>query len=165
MSARTKIVVLHMKELIYSGVIAAFGILFIILFVIVFSRDEEKASSIPPTQQNSDQTDTPTSGTNIYIPGIYTTELMLGGQTIDVEVLVDSDGISSVHLVNLSEAVTTMYPLLQPTIDSISIQLRDTQSIDTVTYTAESKYTSLVLLEAIKESLEKAKITEETAKD
>jgi hypothetical protein len=97
---------------------------------------------------------------NVYIPGIYTTELMLGGQAVDVEVIVDSEGITSVQFINLSESVATMYPLLQPTLDSISSQLCDGQPLDTVTYTAESKYTSLVLLEAIKQSLSKAQIAE-----
>jgi len=154
-----------MKELVYTGIAAALGILLIILLVVVLFPDKEKGSSPPPTKQNTDETEAPTAGTNVYIPGIYTTELVLGGQTVDVEVIVDSDGIYSVRLVNLSESVTTMYPLLQPTIDSISEQLKDTQSIDTVTYSAESKYTSLVLLEAIKISLEKAKITEESIGD
>ena len=149
MSAKTKIVVLHMKELIYTGIFAALGILFIVLLVMMFL----------PGKENAPESDTPASSGSIYIPGIYTTELILGGQTVDVEVIVEEDMISSIRMVNLSEAVTTMYPLLEPTFDSICNQVYETQSLEEISYTADSKYTTLVLLEAIGNSLEKAKPT------
>ena len=159
MSAKTKIVVLHMKELIYTGIFAALGILFIVLLVIMFLPDKKNAGGTTGAETTGN--DTPVSSTNIYIPGIYTTELVLGGQVVDVEVIVDSTSITSIQMVNLSEAVTTMYPLLQPTFDTICQQVYETQSLEGITYTADSKYTSLVLLEAIKSSLEKATHTEE----
>lgn len=157
MSAKTKIVVLHMKELIYTGIFAALGILFIVLFIFMFLPDKKDESS----DEASDETPTEaaeTASESIYIPGIYTTELVLAGESVDVEVIVDEANISSVRLVNLSESVTTMYPLLEPTFDSICEQLYETQSLDQVTYTADTKYTSLVLLEAIHNSLQKALI-------
>ena len=147
MSAKTKIVVLHMKELIYTGIFAALGILFIVLLVMMFLPGKEEKDTAP------------TAADSVYIPGIYTTELILGGHAVDVEVIVETDSISSIRLVNLSEAITTMYPLLQPTFDNICEQVYTTQSLDEITYTSDSKYTSLVLLEAIKSSLEKAKPT------
>lgn len=158
MSAKTKIVVLHMKELIYTGIFAALGILFVVLLVVMFLPDKKgggkNGASGGPESGAPDSTQTASEA--IYIPGIYTTALVLGGQTVDVEVIVSADSITSVNLVNLSETVTTMYPLLQPTFDSICEQLYETQSLDEVTYSADSKYTSLVLLEAIRNSIEKA---------
>ena len=148
MSAKTKIVVLHMKELIYTGIFAALGILFIILFIFMFLPDKKEEDPVMP--------DTSAASESIYIPGIYTTELVLGGQTVDVEVIVDECRITSIELENLSEAVTTMYPLLQPTFDSLCSQIYDSQSLESVTYNSDSKYTSLVLLEAIHSSLQKA---------
>lgn len=159
MSAKTKIVVLHMKEVIYTGIFAALGILFIILLVIMFlpgKNDNEAGNS--PTEEQSEGADAVTSS-SVYIPGIYTTELILGGQTVDVEVIVEKDSITSIRMVNLSEAVTTMYPLLQPTFDSICQQIYETQSLEEISYTSDSKYTSLVLLEAIQSSLDKARPT------
>lgn len=159
MSAKTKIVVLHMKELIYTGVFVVLGILLVIMLVIMFmpkdGEDISDGSGAPPQTENSDGTTTAESAR--YIPGIYTTELVLGGQTIDVEVIVGQEAISSIRLVNLSESVTTMYPLLEPALESICNQVYETQSIENITYTSDSKYTSLVLLEAIRNSLEKAK--------
>ncbi len=150
MSARTKIVVLHMKELIYTGIFAALGILFIILFIMMFLPGRKGKP------QDSEADPAAPTASAAYIPGIYTTELVLGGEAVNVEVIVNETEISSIRLVNLNDAVTTMYPLLQPTFDSICEQVYETQSLDNITYTADSKYTSLVLLEAIRSSLTKA---------
>ena len=153
MSAKTKIVVLHMKELIYTGIFCLLGVLFIVLLIMMFLPDKEK--EITP----EDVAAAAASQSSLYIPGIYTTELVLGNQTIDVEVIVEKDAITSIRLINLNETVTTMYPLLEPALDSICTQVYESQSLDTVTYTSDSKYTSLVLLEAIQSSLDKASVT------
>lgn len=104
MSAKTKIVVLHMKELIYTAIFAALGILFIVLLVMMFLPDKEDS---PAPKEDEPVT---SDAVSLYIPGIYTTELVLGNQTIDVEVIVDKDSITSIRMVNLNDAVTTMYP-------------------------------------------------------
>ena len=162
MSAKTKIVVLHMKELIYTGIFAALGILFVVLLIIMFLPDKDQTdnsdSSTPPStsEGNPSENTVGASSDSLYIPGIYTTELVLGGQTIDVEVIVGQEAISSIRLVDLSESVTTMYPLLEPTLESICEQVYETQSLENIEYGAESKYTALVLLEAIRTSLDKA---------
>lgn len=170
MSAKTRIVVLHMKELIYTGIFAALGVLLVIVLIIMFLPEKgDSGGSDPNTppagteesagdgEQAADQESTETASADVlYIPGVYATELVLGGQSVDVEVIVEKDAITSIRLVNLDEAVTTMYPLLQPTLDSICQQVYEKQALENVTYTAESKYTSLVLLEAIRNSLDKA---------
>ncbi|MCM1185203.1 MAG: hypothetical protein NC251_07045 [Lachnoclostridium sp.] len=157
MSAKTRIVVLHRKELIYTGIFAALGILLIILLAAIFLPGRDKSGQGGAlTGESSD--DAAVSSTAVYIPGVYTTELVLGGESVNVEVIVDQTRISSIQLLNLSESVTTMYPLLQPTFDSICEQVLQSQSLDPITYSTENKYTSLVLLEAINRSLEKAAI-------
>ena len=158
MSAKTKIVVLHMKELIYTGIFAVLGILLVILLIIMFLPDQNGANTPGPSPSVSDGDVSAGNvlSESVYIPGIYTTQLVLGGQNIDVEVIVDHASISSIRLVDVSEATTTMYPLLEPTLNSICEQVYETQSLENIEYGAESKYTSLVLLEAIRTSLEKA---------
>ena len=156
MSAKTKIVVLRMKELIYTGIFAVLGIVLVVMLVMMFTSKGNDASA-EDTHTETPTTDSVTTSSDaLYIPGIYTTELVLGGESVDVEVIVDKDSITSIRMVNLNEAVTTMYPLLQPTLESICSQVYETQSLEDITYTADSKYTSLVLLEAIKSSLDKA---------
>ncbi|MBQ3517423.1 MAG: hypothetical protein IJA29_09395 [Lachnospiraceae bacterium] len=149
MSNKTKIVVLHMKEIIYSAIFALLGILFIVLLIIMFVPDkqEETAPELPA----------PTVSEHKYIPGIYSTTVSLGSQTLDIEVMVDADTITSIELVNLSEDVETMFPLIKPSFDDLTTQIINTQSINNITYPSDAKYTSLVILEAIEVSLNKAK--------
>ncbi|MDR0964515.1 MAG: protease complex subunit PrcB family protein [Clostridium sp.] len=116
--------------------------------------------------ENSDEDVSQRTNTNIgqdeitdnctYIPGIYTTELVLNEQIVNVEVIVNRDYISSIQLVNLSEALTTMYPFLQPTFDSLCEQIYEKQSLENISYPSDIKYTSLVFLQAIRNNLEKS---------
>lgn len=165
MSAKTKIVVLHMKELIYTGIFAALGILLVILLIIMFLPDKKQTESqdaVPPESTapsaalDTENPDMAAASGSVYIPGVYTTELVLGGQSACVEVIVEEDSISSIQLTDLSDSITTMYPLLKPAFDSICEQIYETQSLEEISYSSDSKYTSLVLLEAIRASLEKA---------
>ena len=154
MSAKTKIVVLHMKELIYTAIFAALGILFIVLLIMMFLPAKEKN---PAPDSSAPEEDSVATGSDaLYIPGVYTTELVLGNQSIDVEVIVDQNSITSIRMVNLNDAITTMYPLLEPTFESICSQFYELQTLEGVTYSSDSKYTSLVLLESIRSSLDKA---------
>lgn len=200
MSANTKIVVLRRKELLYTGIFAALGVLFVILLLMLLLPEKAADTSGAPdspdstaetvmpdnvadlgrSSQFSDAEDVSTgasadtgavadaepvldsasgsAGTdNTYIPGIYTTELILGSETVNVEVIVNDHAITSLSLADPDETLTTMYPLLEPTMDSLSEQICETQDLSQVTYSAETRYTSLVLLEAVKASLEKAR--------
>lgn len=152
MSNKTKIVVLRMKEIIYSGIFALLGILFIVLLIIMFVPDKEEGNSEIPLPSVSEAN---------YVPGVYSSTIRLGSQTVDIEVLVDAHNIISIETVNLSEAVETMFPLVEPSLDNLAAQIISSQSLENITYSDDAKYTSLVLLEAIEQSLEKAKVTEE----
>lgn len=143
MSSRTKIVVLHLKELLYTGIFLVLGILFIVLLIIMFLPDgkQEKESA---------------QAENAYVPGIYTTSIQLGGSSVDIEVVVDENHINSLRLNTLDEAVTTMYPLIEPSFDELAQQIEANQSLEGVIYSDDNRYTSMLLLEAISQSLEKA---------
>ena len=73
-----------------------------------------------------------------------------------MEVTVDKDHINSITMVPLSEAVTTMYPLVQPAFDDLARQICDTQTTDNLSYPKETQYTSSALLKAIDTALNKA---------
>ena len=169
MSANTKIVVLRRKELLYTGIFAALGVLFVILLLMLLlpgkaadtSGAPDSPDSTAATEMPDNVADVSTGAVadtgNTYIPGIYTTELILGSETVNVEVIVNDHAITSVSLADASETLTTMYPLLESTMESLNDQLCEMQDPEQVTYSAETRYTSLVLLEAVKASLEKAK--------
>ena len=169
MSANTKIVVLRRKELLYTGIFAALGVLFVILLLMLLlpgkaadtsgapDSPDSTAETVMPDNVADVSTGAVADTGNTYIPGIYTTELILGNETVNVEVIVSDHAITSVSLADPSETLTTMYPLLESTMESLNDQLCEMQDPEQVTYSAETRYTSLVLLEAVKASLEKAK--------
>jgi uncharacterized protein with FMN-binding domain len=146
MSSKTKIVVLRMKEIIYTAIFVGLGILLITLFLVMFRPKKDTV---------------PTSGDAVaYVPGVYSSAITLNSQDINVEVTVDSKKITSVTLVPLSEAVTTMYPLMQPAMDNLSPQILKNQSTKNISYSSESRYTSGVLLKAVDQALTKAQKTD-----
>ena len=138
---------LHVKELIYTGIFAVLGILFIILLIIMFLPKDEKKETMSTVTQTT---------TNSYVPGVYTTSLILNDNVVEIEVTVDEKNINSIRLINLDEAVATMYPLIQPSFEDLANQIIVNQSLENITYPDESKYTSMILLDAITTSLNKA---------
>ena len=164
MNSKTKILVFRMKELIYTGIFVALGILLVILLILLLRSDKsENTPSVSPetntvsTGETDAQNSRP-STSSTYIPGVYNTALALGSYTVNLEVTVDSDYISSIRLVNLDESVATMYPLLEPAVESLTSQICEKQSLENITYAADNKYTMLVLLKAVETTLEKASV-------
>ena len=96
MSSKTKIVVFHMKEIIYTAIFAALGILLILLLLFMFLPGHTKGK-----QTSKD-----------YKPGIYTASMTLNNTPLEVEVSVDKNHINSIRFANLDESVETMYPLV-----------------------------------------------------
>ena len=143
MSAKTKIVVLHMKELIYTGIFAVLGILLVLLLVYMFSPDKDEESR----------------ETMKYVAGVYTSSIIFNDKTVDVEVVVDENKINSISLVNLDETVTAMYPLMQPTMEEIADQICQTQSLENISYSSDNPYTSQIIINAIDDALKKAVTT------
>ena len=146
MSAKTKIFVFKMKELIYAGILAALAVLLIILLVIMFLPDKENTDPVPSQAAS-------------YIPGKYTSSITLNNQALDVEVTVDANQITSVQFVNLNAAVTAVYPMMESVLENIESQVLEKQSLDSITYPDDMKYTTAVLIETIQEALDKASVS------
>ena len=141
MSSKTKIVVLRMKEIIYTAIFVGLAIVLVSLLLIMFRPKKEDASTTQPAA---------------YIPGVYTSSITLGNQNLNVEVTVDANRITSVSFISLDEAVTTMYPLIQPVMNDLESQILSSQSLDHLSYSMETHYTSQALILAIENALEKA---------
>lgn len=146
MSSKTKIVVLHMKEVVYTAI---FLLLAIALGVLVFFMFGPGRSQKVISDTNAK-----------YHPGVYRSSIELSGNTFDVEVTVDADRIKSIQLVNLSEVTSAMFPLMKPALLSLASQIYSTQSLEGIQYSSDQKYTSQVLLDAIKEAVGKAVLGE-----
>lgn len=139
--AKTKIVVIQLKEIIYTVIFAALGILLILLLIFMFrDKDDEVASN----------------ETNLYTAGKWTSSISLNDMAINLEVVVDKNHINSVTIQNIDEAVTTMYPLVEPSLEAIATQLYNDVPIDQVEVMEDKKYTQQLLIEAIQLALDKA---------
>lgn len=146
MNKKAKIVVLHMKELIYTGLFLILGILLVVTIVLMFSgKNSESVSN------------------TLYTPGQYTTALTFNGNMVDVKVTVDENSITAITLDNLEESISVMYPLIEPALEELTTQILETQSLDNISYAEDRQYTSMLLLDAIASSLEQAKNPEEVS--
>ena len=142
MSGKTKIVVLHMKEVVYTIIFLALAVILSILLFFMFGTKKESK----------------TASASLYQPGVYTSSIVLNDNTFDVEVTVDANKIKAIRMVNLSESTTAMFPLMEPTLETLASQIYTTQSVDNINYSDDNKYTSMLLLNAISEALDKAKL-------
>ena len=142
MSSKTKIIVLHMKEVIYTGIFLLFLVILGVLVFLMFGPGKSETASSDAVSK--------------YTPGIYRTSIRLNNNTFDVEVTVDQDQIKAVHLANLSETTSAMFPLVEPVLDSLSSQIYSSQSLENLEYSSDQKYTALMLIHAIDEAVAKA---------
>ena len=124
MSTKTKILVFHMKELIYTAVFVVLGIILLLLmiFMLTSDRDTKTAEEIPTK----------------YTAGIYTASMTLGGNPVEIAVTVDEDYISSIRFRQLSETVSAMYPLMEPALESLGAQPEDTWVFEDALYAIKS---------------------------
>ena len=131
-----------MKEVIYTGIFLLLAVILAIVLFFMFGPGQKKSASA--------------DAKSLYKPGIYTSSIDLNENTFDLEVTVDSDRVTSIRLVNLSESTTAMFPLVKPSLESLANQIVDSQSLDNLKYSTDRKYTSELLLNAIEDALKKA---------
>ena len=143
MSSKTKIIVLHMKEIIYTIIFAVLAIVLILLLIFMFHPEQHTNSK----------------NKKIYTPGIYTSDITLNNTALEVEVTVDESHINSIRFTNLNESITTMYPFIEPAIEDIAEQIYKKQSLENIRYSADTPYTSQLIMQAVKEALKKAETT------
>lgn len=144
--AKTKIVVIQLKEIIYTVIFAALGILLILLLIFMFRGGKDK--------------DVASNENDLYKAGKYTSTVSLNDTTFNLEVLVDSNHINSVEIQNIDEAITTMFPLIEPSLEAITLQLYNDIPIEQIDLTDDMQYTQQLLLDAIQTALDTAKIPE-----
>lgn len=148
--AKTRIIVLKLKKLLRVAIpVTLILALFILLLLLFVSPDnDETGNEITPTVAT-------------YRAGVYNSVISLNDSHLNLEVIVDTDHINSVRLVNLDEATSAMYPLMEPAVADLSAQLAAGTSLDEITLFESSKYTQTLLLEGIRSTLEKAGVSEE----
>ena len=141
--AKTKILVIQLKEIIYTVIFAALGILLILLLIFMFKPNKKDEAA--------------QAEASLYTAGVYTSSITLNDTAINLKVLVDKNHINSVSLENIDEVVTTMYPLVKPSLEAIAEQLYDDVPIEQIEVQEDKKYTQQLLINAIEMALDKAK--------
>ena len=118
MSSKPQIFVFHLKEVIYTAIFILLGLLFLLLLFIMFKPDSDKK------EENGGVSSNNTNATVSYVPGTYSTTVNLNGQSFEVQVTTAEDQITDISLVSVDSSVSTLYPLLEPTMASLSEQIR-----------------------------------------
>lgn len=143
MRTSPRIIVLKTREILYTLILLFLAILLIVCLYLMFA----------PKKAADEAT---TAAAAAYLPGIYTAPVTIGDTSMNVEVTVDTNRIQSIRLVSLSEAATASYPLVSPSLEDLTAQILEKQSLDAITCPAENRYTSQLLLSAIASALETA---------
>lgn len=163
MKSKPKIVVVKMREIIYTLLLLFLVALLIVCMVLMFTKKTGSShSASEKTAQGTQKQEIQGSSTDqntLYTAGVYTTPITLGDSTVDVEVTVDQNHINGIRLVNLSESTAAAYPLVSPALDHIASQILETQKLEDITCPQENKYTSQLLLSAISDALDLARVT------
>lgn len=155
--SKTKIVVFKLKELLLTAALVVFGIAILLLVIALVSIDKEGTPGVNLPSASGDSA--PTSAA-LYYPGVYTTTMEMNDTTIHLELVCDENHINSVRLINLDEAVETMYPLLTPALEDLELQLSLDVPVEELKFTEGSTYTQTILVEAIELTLAKAEVQE-----
>lgn len=143
---KTRIVVIRMKEIIYTSIFIGIGILLIILLVFVLK---------PKTEKQNDQTSAK------FNAGVYTSTLSLNNTALNLEVTIDPDRITSIRLINIDDTVTTMFPLLKPALSNLESQIIEKQGTADIKMSDDSRYTQTLLLNEIDAIINEASINQE----
>ncbi len=131
----TKIVVVQIKDIIKKSlfiVICAAVIIGIIAFL---------SSKTPKTA---------------YIPGTYSSEIILTGSPVVIEVTVDKTSVTDIRMLNLSETQEVFYPLIAPSFETIREEVLSAQTTDIEL--TENAETSALLLSAVDAALTAAEV-------
>lgn len=148
--SKTKIVVFKLKELLLTAALVVLGIAILLTVVALISIDKEGTPSLERPSSLSN------TSSAVYYPGIYTTTMNMNDTAIHLELVCDANHITSVRLINLDEAVETMYPLLTPALEDLELQLSRDVPVEELEFTEGSTYTQTFLVEAIEQVLAKA---------
>lgn len=146
MNSKTKILVLRQKHLI-AGIIALLGVLLLLVLCLmgVFSGNSNTVTTSGSTKAT-------------YKPGVYTASVIINGSPMDIRLTVDENNINDIELLNISETITTMYPLIENSFEDIKKQVIDSGSVSGITFSTDNTYSSTTILNAIEVVLNKARV-------
>lgn len=144
----TKIVVVKLKEVAKTSILAVVGIIVLCFIIYLFMPD---VSSSKPELNNQGNV------LNVFNAGTYSSEIILNSNPVLVEVTVSESEIMNISMTSLAEVQEVFYPLFGRSIDDISAKIIEHQSTD-ILYTSDSPFTDQIILDAVDSALASAKI-------
>lgn len=155
--SKPKFVVFKLKELLLTAALVLFAAAIVVLVICLVALGKESTPKLtgPSSSNDSRKTSAP-----LYYPGVYTTTMEMNDTIIHLELVCDETHVNSVRLINLDEAVETMYPLLTPALEDLELQLSLGVPVEELKFTEGSTYTQTILVEAIELTLAKAMVEE-----
>jgi len=155
----TKIFVLQVQQIRKVLLIAAAVVAAILLVMFLFGGRNAEAPATPHVQPAPQQQTPPAARVPAarYVPGTYFSEISLANSTIIVSVEVSENSILNVSIYDPYEAQEMFYPLIHPTMENLSQQIIETQSLN-VQMADGTPYTQEVLISAIRNALDAAMV-------
>ncbi len=135
---QTKIFVFSMRQIVKAGLLALGGLVVILMLIYMFLPKNKTVSAIYP-----------------YVPGTYTSRIVLHSRPVEVKVDVSETKILSVSMTDLGETQEVFYPLFGKAMEEISGEVIRLQSAQ-IAPSADYPITSGILIEAVQTALEKA---------
>ena len=134
-----RVVTLRLPQLIRVG-LAVLGILIVALLCFLFFRPSAE---------------TPAAAAETDYPGLYTSSVQFGAQTVCVEVIMNASGIESVSY-QIPTEISEVYPLVAQTSADIEEQVRAGNDPATAPTDSAAQDTANYLLAAIETAKDKA---------
>jgi len=145
----TKFFVLRMKDLIRIGAIALAALVLLILILVFL---------LPGRGGRGGTVDEP-GAFHIFVPGTYTSTLVLNNKPVEVRVVVDETEILEIYMSDLAEVQRVFYPLFEPRLYDLADEILRYQSA--VIYPAtDYPVTTGILQQAVKAALDMAMVGE-----
>ena len=138
----TKIMVLQMKDLIRVGAIVVAGLVLVVLaLVLLLGRGGDR-----PQEHGAE---------GIFIPGVYSSTIILNDKPVEVRVTVSEDEILNVYMTDMAEIQRVFFPLFEPRMYDLATEVLRNQ---TVSFYPSTDYpvTTGILQRAVEAALEMA---------
>jgi len=145
----TKIFVLQVKDLIRIGAFALVGIVVLIVLAVLFLQRPSQDAN----RQDAVELNAPAHVR--YIPGTYTSRIVLNDRPVDVTVTVSEYEIVSVEMSELYESQRALFPLLEPMMERVSDDVLFYQTANIVIHN-DFPVTTGILQQAVVAALDQA---------
>lgn len=158
MSSQTRIVILKMRNVVYTGIFIFLILVLGVLLFLMFGRktDDTGDASSPVSSALSNSASLTEASNQLYYPGCYNSVMKLGEYSVNVSVTVSADHIESIQLLDVSDEIADAYPLLKPAMEDLNEKILATQSTEYLTYDEAMQYTQTALIDTINLALKKA---------